>query len=67
MTVFTVRRWILALTWSAILLAGSAATAQSTQPAQLSVDWGKIIGTTRTTITLQVVENPPISLRCIRT
>jgi len=60
MTVFTVRRWILALTWSAILLAGSAATAQSTQPAQLSVDWGKIIGTTRTTITLQVVENPPL-------
>jgi hypothetical protein len=43
-----------------VLLAGTAAFAQSNQPARLSVDWQKIIGTTRTTITLQVVENPPL-------
>ena len=42
------------------LSAGVAAGAQTKQPAKLSVDWKTITGTTRTTITLQVVENPPL-------
>jgi hypothetical protein len=42
------------------LLAGTASLAQTSPPAKLSVDWKTITGTTRTTITLQVVENPPL-------
>jgi len=42
------------------LLPATAAFAQTNQPTELSVDWQTIIGTTRTTITLQVVENPPL-------
>jgi hypothetical protein len=43
-----------------VLLAATAAFAQTNQPVELSVDWQTITGTTRTTITLQVVENPPL-------
>jgi len=43
-----------------ILLGSTAAFAQTNQPAELSIDWHIIAGTTRTTITLQVVENPPL-------
>jgi hypothetical protein len=43
-----------------VLLAATAAFAQTNQPDKLSVDWQTITGTTRTTITLQVVENPPL-------
>jgi len=53
------RNRISALTASLILILGSAASAQ-TNPAKLSVDWKTITGITRTTITLQVVENPPL-------
>jgi hypothetical protein len=42
------------------LLAATAAFAQTSQPAELSVEWKTITGTTRTTITLQVVENQPL-------
>ena len=34
--------------------------AQTAMPPVLTVDWNKTIATTRTTITLQVVENPPL-------
>jgi hypothetical protein len=37
-----------------------AAAAQTSAPPVLTVDWNKTIATTRTTITLQVVENPPL-------
>jgi hypothetical protein len=43
-----------------VLLVGMPAAAQTNQLAELSIDWQTIIGTTRTTITLQVVENPPL-------
>ncbi len=42
------------------LLVGIPAGAQTNQPAELSINWQTIIATTRTTITLQVVENPPL-------
>jgi len=47
-------------TWLTVAMAGTTALAQTDQPGRLSVDWQKIIGTTRTTITLQVVDNPPL-------
>lgn len=42
------------------LLVCMPAIAQTNPPAELSIDWRTITGTTRTTITLQVVENPPL-------
>ncbi len=42
------------------LLVAMPAVAQTNQPAELSVDWQTIIDTTQMTITLQVVENPPL-------
>jgi len=44
----------------AALLLTAAAQAQANAVPQLSVDWDTVVGTTRTTITLQVVENPPL-------
>ncbi len=41
-------------------MAGTAAFGQTRQPAEVSVEWQTIVGITRTTITLQVVENPPL-------
>jgi hypothetical protein len=47
-----------------ILLIGAlrtaSAVAQRADPPELTIDWIKVLGTTRTTITLQVVENPPL-------
>jgi len=43
----------------AVSMTGGAAAAQNAPPV-LTVDWNKAIATTRTTITLQVVENPPL-------
>jgi hypothetical protein len=54
------RHRVHALSASLVLLACTAAFAQTNQPAELSIDWQTIIGTARTTITLQVVENPPL-------
>lgn len=56
---FLARHRLHVLVASHILLAATAAFAQANPP-QLSVDWKTITGTTRTTITLQVVENPPL-------
>ena len=54
------RHRVHALSAFLILLGCAAALAQTDQPAELSIDWHIITGTTRTTITLQVVENPPL-------
>src|SRR6185295_5686525 len=50
-------------TWIAYALLGSAlvATAQAQdQPPKVTVDWGKVVGVSKTTPTLQVVVNPPL-------
>ena len=47
--------------WAAFALLFIAPTASFAQaPVHVEVDWSKTIATTRTTITLQVVENPPL-------
>ena len=49
--------------WIAYVMVGSAvlATAQpQDQPPKVTVDWGKVVGVSKTTPTLQVVVNPPL-------
>jgi hypothetical protein len=43
-----------------LLLIVNMARAQTAAPPVLTIDWSKPVATTRTTITLQVVENPPL-------
>lgn len=43
-----------------LLLLLLVAGARAQQPVKVSVDWGRLSAPTKTTITLQVVENPPL-------
>ena len=43
-----------------IAVLSGLASAQASDPGVLKIDWNTVTGKTRTTITLQVVENPPL-------
>lgn len=50
-----------AMLWAcAMALSGTAAAQSGAAMPSIDVDWTKTLATTRTTITLQVVENPPL-------